>query len=67
MMRILTPESLNSLEVLQVQDYMERYHPNKHYEVRAGNGCVWVHWGSTVPINLYFIFQDGKIFDVQVD
>jgi len=67
MMRILTPETLNSLEVLQVQDYMQKYHPNKHYTVRSGNGCVWVSWGSSVPISLYFIFKNGKIFDVQVD
>lgn len=66
MMRILTPETLNSLEVLQVQDWMEKNNPNKHYEVRAGNGCVWVTY-SSVNINLYFIFRDGKIADIQVD
>ena len=64
MMRILTPETLNSLEVLQVQDYMDRYYPNRHYEVRAGNGSVWV----TLDRNsLYFIFQNGQIADIQVD
>ena len=67
MMRIETPETLNSLEVIQVRDYMERYHPNKHYHVRSGNGCIWVYWGSTIPINMYFIFKEGKIADVQVD
>lgn len=67
MMRLLTPEKLNPLEVLQVMDYMEKNHANIHYTVQAGNGCIWVHWGSTLPVNLYFIFRDGKIRDVQVD
>ena len=68
MMRILTPETLNSLEVIQVEDYMKKYHPNKHYDVRSGNNCVWVSWGSSSsPIDLYFIFKDGKIADIQVD
>lgn len=64
MMRIETPETLNSLEVIQIRDYMDRYHPNKHYHVRSGNGSVWVTWGQ---VNMYFIFQDGKIADIQVD
>lgn len=64
MMRIQTPETLNSLEVLQVQDWMEKNNPTINYDVRAGNGCVWVIYGK---INIYFIFRDGKIADIQVD
>ena len=66
MMRIQTPETLNSLEVLQVQDWMEKNSPRIHYEVRSGNGSVWV----TAPhlnLNLYFVFRNGKIADIQVD
>lgn len=68
MMRIEQPELLNSLEVIQVREWMERrYSPEHHYTVRPGNSCVWVHWGSTVPINLYFIFRNSQIADIQVD
>ena len=63
-MRILTPETLNSLEVLQVQDWMNKNNPNIHYDVRSGNQCVWISYGQ---INIYFIFRDGKIADIQVD
>lgn len=65
--RIYNPENLNSLEVIQVIDYMDKKYPTYHYSVTAGNGCVWVYWGSSVPVNLYFIFRDGKIIDIQVD
>jgi hypothetical protein len=64
MMRITTPETLNSFEVLQVQDWMEENNPNIHYDVRSGNGCVWV---TARNINLYFFFKDGQIADIQVD
>lgn len=67
MMRVATPETLNAIEVIQVRDWMDKNNPNIHYTVRSGNGCVWVSWGSTTPINLYFVFREGKIFDVQVD
>jgi hypothetical protein len=29
-----------------------------------GNNCIWVYYG---PINLYYIFKDGRIHDVQID
>ena len=62
--RILTPETLNSLEVVQVVDYMDKHHPNNHYNITKGNQCVWVYWGD---MNLYFVFRDGMIADIQVD
>lgn len=65
--RIETPENLNTFEVMQVMDYMERTYPKVHYHVRSGNGCVWVYWGNTVPMNLYFLFRDSQIADIQVD
>lgn len=64
MMRILTPETLNSLEVIQVRDWMEKNNPNIHYDVRSGNGSVWVNFAG---LNLYFIFRNGRIADIQVD
>jgi len=38
------------------------------YEMRPGNDCVWV----SVPrggfsLEMYYIFRDGKLVDVQVD
>lgn len=63
-MRIQTPETLNSFEVLQVQAWMEKNNPNRHYEVRSGNGSVWVTMGQT---SLYFIFRNSQIADIQVD
>lgn len=36
--------------------------------VRPGNECVWVSSGSSsVPINEYFIFREGRLVDVQID
>ena len=40
----------------------------KHYKLAPGNDCIWVQAGSaSVPLNLYYIFQNGAIADVQVD
>jgi hypothetical protein len=58
---------LNEFEIIQVADWMEQRYPNQLYTMTPGNDCIWVYWGSTVPMNLYFIFRDGKIVDVQVD
>ena len=55
---------LNEFEVIQVGAYMEKHHPNVLYTMTAGNGCVWVYYGS---INMYFVFRDGKIADIQID
>lgn len=64
MMRILTPETLNPLEVIQVRDWMDKNNPNIHYEVRSGNDCVWI---TARNLNLYFIFKNSQIIDIQVD
>jgi hypothetical protein len=29
-----------------------------------GNDCIWVYWGR---MNLYYIFKEGRIHDIQVD
>lgn len=36
--------------------------------ILPGNECVWVSTGSSsVPINEYFIFREGRLVDVQID
>ena len=62
--RISNPERLNSLEVIQVVEYMDKKYPNTHYNITNGNQCVWVYFGN---LNLYFIFRNSKIADIQVD
>ena len=57
--------TLNPLEVILVEDYMTRVFPKvTHYTMTEGNDCVWVYYSH---MNLYFIFRDGKIADVQID
>jgi hypothetical protein len=59
--------NINELELLQVIDYLEK-RGTKYAQVYEGNGCVWVSSGSSsVPINEYFIFRDGRIADIQID
>lgn len=62
--RFIHPELINEFEMFQVADYMETHHPGVHYTMSPGNQCVWVYYSS---IDLYFIFRDGKIADVQID
>ena len=59
--------NINELELLVVTDYLEK-RGTKYAQIREGNGCVWVSSGSSsVPINEYFIFRDGKLVDIQID
>lgn len=55
---------MNEFEVLQVSDWMEKTKPNVYYTMTPGNDCIWVYYSY---VNLYFIFRDGKIADVQID
>ena len=56
---------LNPLEVILVQDHMATHWPNvTHYTMTRGNGCIWVYYSY---MNLYFVFKDGKIVDLQID
>lgn len=64
---VYRPEALNEFEMIKVADWMEKRYPNQFYTMTPGNDCVWVYWGSSVPMNLYFIFRNGEIADVQVD
>ena len=57
--------TLNPLEVILVEDYMTRVFPKvTHYTMTEGNDCIWVYYSY---MNLYFIFRDGRVVDVQID
>lgn len=57
--------TLNPLEVILVEEYMTRMFPRvTHYTMTEGNDCVWVYYSH---MNLYFVFRNGKIVDVQID
>ena len=65
MHNITIKPSLNPLEVIQVEDYMSKNHPRvTHYTMTEGNDCIWVYYGN---INLYYIFREGRIHDIQID
>ncbi len=55
---------VNEFEAIQVGAYMEENYPGTYYVMTPGNDCVWVYWSF---MNLYFIFRDGRIADIQVD
>jgi hypothetical protein len=62
--RLVNPELLNEFEMLLVADYMDKKYPGVMYSMAPGNDCIWVYFGL---LNLYFIFRNGKIADIQVD
>ena len=55
--------ALNPLEVILVEDDMSR-RGIANYTMTQGNDCIWVYWGL---FNLYYIFKEGRIHDIQVD
>ena len=65
MSNITINPKLNPLEVIQVEDYMGKNYPKvTHYTMTEGNDCIWVYYSY---VNLYFIFRNGKIHDIQID
>ena len=57
--------TLNPLEVILVEEYMAKHSPKvTAYTMTRGNDCIWVYYSY---MNLYFIFRNGKIADVQID
>ena len=56
-------EMLNPIEVMQVQIDLERKGIT-NYKMQPGNDCIWVNFGL---VNCYYIFQNGKIHDIQID
>lgn len=66
-MRIESPERINVFESIIVQEELRRQ-GHDDWVMRPGNGCVWV----SVPragfsLEMYYIFQDGKLTDVHID
>jgi hypothetical protein len=58
---------LNPIEVMQVEIDLEK-RKIKNYKLVPGNDCIWVQAGSSsIPLNLYYIFRNGAIADVQID
>lgn len=62
--RVLNPQLMNEFEMIQVGDWMERNKPDVHYTMAQAHDCIWVYYSF---MNLYFIFRDGKIADIQID
>ena len=57
--------ALNPLEVILVEDWMTTNSPKvTAYTMTQGNDCIWVYYSY---MNLYFIFRNGRIADVQID
>ena len=58
---------LNPIEVMQVEIDLEKKNI-KDYKLAPGNDCIWVQAGSSsIPLNMYYIFRDGAIVDIQID
>ena len=56
---------LNPLEVILVEEHMSKTSPKvTHYTMTKGNDCIWVYYGS---MNLYYIFREGRLVDIQID
>jgi len=54
---------LNPLEVILVEEDMARKGVT-HYTMTKGNNCIWVYYSF---MNLYYIFKEGRIHDIQID
>ena len=60
-------KDVNPLELMVVHDYLKE-RGTQYATILKGNDCIWVASGSSsVPINEYFIFRDGKLVDIQID
>jgi len=55
--------SLNPLEVMMVCEDLEK-RGYTLYDLVPGNNCIWAQLHQ---FNLYYIFQNSKILDVQTD
>ena len=54
---------MNEFEQLVVIEDLRRQGIN-HYTMRPGNNCIWVSYGL---VNAYYIFENGKLLEVQID
>ena len=58
---------VNELELIVVMDQLEKQGV-KYATIMPGNDCVWVARGSSSrPINEYYIFNQGRLVDIQID
>ena len=58
---------VNEFELIVVLDKLKQQNID-YATVRPGNDCVWVSWGSAqVPMNAYYIFNQGRLVDIQID
>ena len=65
MLNVTIDPSLDPIEVNLVQEYMTKVYPNvTFYTMTKGNDCIWLYYSH---MNMYFIFHNGKIHDVQID
>jgi hypothetical protein len=56
-------KELNSFEVLVVESELAKAGIT-NYTMQPGNDCIWVRYGL---VNSYYIFNGGKLVDVQFD
>lgn len=60
-------KDINELELLVVLEYLKKRGTN-YAAIYKGNNCIWVASGSSsCPINEYFIFNQGRLVDIQID
>ena len=58
---------VNEFELIVVLDKLKE-RGTEYATIMPGNECVWVASGSSsVPINEYFIFRQGRLVDIQID
>ena len=63
----IADKDINELELLVVQEHL-RKRGTEWATIYKGNNCVWVASGSSsIPINEYFIFREGRLVDIQID
>lgn len=55
--------ALNPLEVILVEEDMAKKGITS-YTMTLGNDCIWVYYSF---MNLYYIFKEGRIHDIQID
>ena len=57
-------KEINEFEAMLVIEYLRKQGVTSGYTMRPGNDCIWVSQGV---VNSYYIFNQGKIVDIQVD
>lgn len=60
-------KTLNEFELMIVLEYLHQ-RGNLCADIYKGNDCIWVATGSAnYPINEYFVFNNGRLVDIQTD